>query len=416
MSHLLDARGEVTPDDRLVFERFEQTMAYARTREYTGWDYGDGMDSRLLEALPVSHKWLNIAFQEAAKRSPVNVRPLLGVRQRRNYQGAALFAMANQTAARLLADSNATSERPAVDYDAEAQSLADWLVANRLKGYGGFCAGYPHPIQHLDGLGRPGQPDVINTAFGVVALLRAADYDADYAETVRSAAAFVTENLNYRPVGDDRGAVIDYHTKHEEDYYTINAGAVCARMFAELYAHFDEDRFRDRARELLDHVADLQTDRGGWMYRDPPEASHLSMDNHHNGFIIESFQRYRAVTGDDRYDRCLETALEFYRTELFESTGAPNFDEETRYPRDVHASSQGILVFTYAGDLAFARRILQWTLENLYAGDGAFYFRGERWFTKRVVLMRWCQAWMAYAMSEYLDARLAGTDPSGIGR
>jgi hypothetical protein len=63
-------------------------------------------------------------------------------------------------------------------------------------------------------------------------------------------------------------------------------------------------------------------------------------------------------------------------------------------------------VFTYAGELAFARRILRWAFSNLAAGDGGFYYRKERFHTKRAVLMRWCQAWMAYATSEYLAARL----------
>jgi hypothetical protein len=67
-------------------------------------------------------------------------------------------------------------------------------------------------------------------------------------------------------------------------------------------------------------------------------------------------------------------------------------------------------VFTYAGEHEFARRILEWVFESLHAGNGAFYYRKERFFTRRVTLMRWCQAWMAYAMAEYLDARRTAAD------
>jgi hypothetical protein len=392
------------PADQRVLDVFERTLAYARARDYTGWDYGDGMSSRFRRALPVDSKWVNLAFQEVAKRTPVNVRPLLLVEQRRNYQGAALFVMANQVADRL------AGARAPVDYAGEARDLADWLVENRIEGYSGYCAGYPHPIQHLDGRGAPGDPDIINTAFGVKALLRAGAFDDRYPAVAESAADFVLEDLNYQPVEGGRGAVVDYHTKHPEDYYTINAGAICARMFVDLHAHFGDRRYRDRARELLDHVADLQTDVGGWYYRDPPEASHLSMDNHHNGFIIESFQRYRDVV-DDRYDDTLDAAVDFYRTHLFEPDGTPNFDEEHAYPRDIHASTQGALVFTKEGDFDFARTVLEWVFDELHAGDGAFYFRKERWFTRRVTLMRWCQAWMAFAMAEYFDARADQRSP-----
>ena len=406
-------RKALQPDDEVVLEQLERTLTYARVRDYTGWDYGDGMSSRVRRALPVDNKWVNVAFQEVVKRSPLNVRPLLLVEQRRNVMGAALFTMANITAGRLVdAGRRADATRPDdvvdrddVHYRREAQNLADWLVEQDVAGYDGYCVGYPHPIQHLDGRGEPGQPDVVNTSFAVKALLRASALDSRYAEAVADAGKFPATHLNYEPVEDGRGAVVDYHDKHEQEYYTINAGALCARLYLDLYDHFGEADHRRRATELLDHVADLQTDRGGWLYRDPPEASHLSMDTHHNGFVVECFQRFHEVTGEARYEETLDDALRFFRRELFEADGAPNFDEESAYPRDIHASVQGVLVFTYAGDLPFARRILQWAFDEFGAGDGRFYYRKERFFTKRQTLMRWCQAWMAFAMAEYLDAR-----------
>ncbi|MFC6976906.1 antibiotic ABC transporter permease [Halomicroarcula sp. GCM10025709] len=387
--------GTDTPDDHGIQSWLAATLRYARDREYTGWDYGDGMDNRVREALPVDSKWVNIGFQELVKRCPVNVRPLLGVRQRRNYQGAALFAMANRTMADLTGDEM---------YAREARALADWLVENQIEGYSGYCAGYPHPIQHLDGRGDPGEPDIINTSFGAKALLRAAADDERYAAVVADADRFVVEDLQFQPPDSGRGAVIDYHTKHPQDYYTINAGAMGARLLLDLYAYFGNREYRQRAEALLDHIAALQTDCGGWMYRDPPEASHLSMDTHHNGFVVEGFQRHREVTDTDRYAETVDDALAFVRRDLIEPDGAPNFDEAASYPRDIHASTQLALVFTYAGDLERARRALQWVFENLAAGDGRFYYRKERYFTRRVTLMRWCQAWMSFAMSEYLAA------------
>jgi len=126
------------------------------------------------------------------------------------------------------------------------------------------------------------------------------------------------------------------------------------------------------------------------------------MDSHHNGFIIESFQRYRDVVGSDRYAETLESALSFYRNELFEPDGAPNFDEQNAYPRDIHASTQGILVFTREGEFDRAMRIVDWVLEHMQVRRGQFYYRAYKYHTKRVTLMRWCQAWMAYAVSELL--------------
>ena len=376
-------------------------LAYAREREYTGWDYGDGMSSRILQSIPVDNRWLNLAFQETIKRSPINVRPLFLVEQRRNYKGGALFAMANLNAHQLTHEIDYGGADD-VDYRREAHDLLDWLVAERCRGYSGFCGGHRHEIQHLHTKGVPNDPDVVSTSFAVEALLRGSALDPSYAERARAAVPFLENELHYREV--DGGAQIDYHLNHPSDSYTINAGALGARLLIDLYDHFGEESYRGRATKLLDYIANIQQPIGGWTYRHPPSASHLSMDNHHNGFVIECFLRYREVTGSDRYDETIADAVTFYREVLFEPNGAPNWDEESAYPKDIHACAQGILVFTYAGDLAFAERILEWTLEHLYAGDGHFHYRKHRYYTRRITLMRWCQAWMAFAISEYLAA------------
>lgn len=422
----------------------EETLAYARNRDYCGPDYSDGLSSRLLRALPIESAWLNLAVQETVKRAPVDLRPLFMVEKRRNFMGCSLFSMANASVAELSEAGLIETNVDADVYDAEARSLVDWVVDAGIDGYSGFCGGHQHDIQTLDGTVPVGTPGVVGTSFAVKALLRADERDsqaprradtrsdlgqfqavrtngdggsvssADYASIARSSADFLFEDLGY--VIDRVGAHIDYTPTEPDDYSTINAVALGARLLIDIWARDKSTRLKRGAIELLRYVAARQTDVGGWYYRDPPDASHLSMDNHHNGFIIETFQRYRAVTGDDSFDNTLERALTFYREELFEDDGTPNFDETTPYPLDIHAATQGILVFVYAGDDAFARQIISWIVEEFYAGNGRFYFRKYRYHTKRVVLMRWCIAWMAYALSEYERARrLDSDDPRRVG-
>jgi hypothetical protein len=411
------------------------TLGYARAREYTGWDYADGMSSRLLQRAPIDNRWVNLAVQETIKRAPVNIRPLMRVEQRRNYKGTALFALANLRAHQLglgtgpggvgdtgaggpESDVDATGggSRDAVDYATEARTLCDWLVEERTPGYAGFCGASRHEIQYPDFKGLPSYPDLVSTSYAVSALLAAseagldADSPHDYAATVRSVEDFVVEELDYEEI--PAGARCKYVPAWSGEHYTLNAVALGARALLEVGTRFDAERPRERGRKLLDYVVSRQTERGGWMYRDPPEASHLSMDNHHNGFVVECLLADDALVGDGRYDDALDRGLAFYREALFEASGAPNWDESSAYPRDIHAAAQGIIVFSRAGDLAFAERIVDWTLSQLYAGGGRFHYRKERFYTNRTTLMRWCQAWMAHALATYLRCRTRA-DPAG---
>ncbi|WP_284009925.1 antibiotic ABC transporter permease [Haloarcula pelagica] len=374
----------------------EQALAYAADREYTGWDYADGLSSRFRTALPVENRWLNLAFQEGIKRTPVNVRPLFLVEQRRSFMGAGLFVLVHRILDRL------PPEHDGFDHRAAACRLADWLVDNRCRGYSGFCGGHRHDHQHLDHKTTPAEPDVVTTAVAVKGLLAAADYDDRYADIARTAERFLVEDMRYRTV--DGTARIDYYPQDRPAQHTLNATAMAAQTFLDLYERVGRDRLRQRAAALLDFVVGHQTDRGGWYYRVPASASHLSMDTHHNCFVVESLLRYHEVTGTDRYAESLADALAFLRRSLFRADGAPNWDETASYPRDVHAAAQGILAFTAAGDHAFAGRIVAWLLDTLYVGGGRFAFRKHRLYTERTTLMRWCQAWPCYALATYLQA------------
>ncbi len=389
----LEAIGDTTVGEDRLREVLRETLSWSREREYAGPDYADGMSSRLLRAVPVENRWLNLAVQETVKRAPVNVRPLFLVETRRNYMGAGLFAMANLVADRL----EVGTTDPTVDFERETRALLEWLVENRCRGYSGFCGGHRHEIQTFEFKSTPEEPSVVSTAYPVRALLAGRTLEPSYGDVALSAVDFLLEDLAYRET--DAGAVIDYYPGETDDYDTINAVALGARLLLDCYAHSSDDACLERARALLAHVATLQRDCGGWYYREPADASHLSMDSFHNGFILEAFGRY-ADLADDRFADVLADGLSFYAT-LFSPAGAPRWDESSRYPRDVHACAQGILVFTYEGRLRAARKIIEWTLAELY-DDGRFYVRKHRYYRKRITLMRWCQAWMAYAIAEHL--------------
>lgn len=372
----------------------QDTLAYSRERNYVGWDKHDGMSSQIRKRLPFETKWTNLAFQETIKRAPINLRPLFLVERRPSPKGLSLFTMANLLTAKV------TEEQR---YRDEADRLAQRVVSHGLDEYEGFCLYHNHEIQGLSSKAPIRTPDIVSTSFGVKALLQAGQLDEGYPAVARSSFKYIESELN--PYWEGDLVRVSYKPTSKTDSYTLNANALAARLYIDLYEKFGGDGFREMSRGLLSFVASRQEEIGGWEYMDPPSASHLGMDNYHNGFIIESFLRYQEVVDSKAFDDTLVDALEFYRDVLYEDSGAPCWDESSTYPRDIHAAAQGIIVFTHAGELEFARRIIDWTIDNMYAGDGQFHYQRRKYYTKRFTLMRWCQAWMAYALSVFLNAQ-----------
>jgi len=367
------------------------TLNYSRKRDYIGWDKHDGMSSKIRKKLPFETKWTNLFFQEVIKRAPINLRPVFLVEQRPSPKGLCLFTIANLNAFEVIGNEQ---------YKEEGQKLIDRVVSHDLEGYDGFCLYHNHQLQGLSKKTEIGTPGIVGTSFGVKALLRASDLDKSYTELARSADNYVKSELHPKRIGTM--IKVSYKPTEKTENYTLNANALAARMYIDLYDYFKIERYKRISKGILEFVTSRQTEQGGWMYTDPPSASHLSMDNYHNGFIIESILRYKDVTRSNKFDESLYKGLEFYKEILYENNGSPNWDEKNKYPKDIHAAAEGIVTFTEAGDMEFAKKILDWTLDNLYAGNGRFYYQKNKFYTKRFTLMRWCQAWMAYAISRYL--------------
>lgn len=365
----------------------EATLAWARHRDYAGYDYADGMSSRIRELLPFEHPYLNLAFQESAKRAPVNVRPLLRIPRRRSFKGSGLFVSANLAAHALTGDPR---------YHVEAVRLGRWLLAHRRDSPFGW--GHNHHLQTRSGTVSRNTPSIVTVTYVTRALieLEATGMEVPF-DVPTEIEGFVRGPLGFEQISE--GGRIDYRAQSSAPYTVLNANALAGALLAEVSMAYETPALRDPAEALLRYVAARQHASGGWMYADPPAASHLSMDNHHNGFILESYLRYRRATGDDTFDDTIRRAAAFHRDVLYEPDGAPNWDETRAYPRDIHAAAQGIITFTHLDDHAFARQVLAWTLQSLYAGDGRFRYRQGRLLTRRFTLMRWCQAWMALAVA-----------------
>ena len=383
----------VKVDEDRVLETLRDTLTLCERRAYTGWDKHDGLHSRFLELTRYRYKWLNLFSQELVKRAPLNVRPALGIRQERSFKGAALFTLAHVDLFRLWGEEAQLRK---------ALALADWLIENRSIGYSGFCGGHRHPRQQLDQFVPADTPAIVPTAFAVRALLEVFDLtqESRYLEVAQSAVQFVLRDLEYKEF-DDFGRV-KYKPVDSGQSFTLNANALGAHLLMDLCRVVDEPSLKRIAKKILTYVVSKQGEDGGWMYTDPPTSSHVRADNYHNGFILESLLRYEYLTGDMEFYPARTKGVCFYRETLMNPDGSPNWDETSAYPRDIHACAEAILLFSKLGELDSAARTVKWTLDNLYNGRGEFFYQKRRTHTARVVLMRWGQAWMCYALSSFL--------------
>jgi hypothetical protein len=76
------------------------------------------------------------------------------------------------------------------------------------------------------------------------------------------------------------------------------------------------------------------------------------------------------------------------------------------YPIDIHSPAQLIITLAKLGKFNeyknLAEKVISWTIDNMQSDKGYFIYQINKYFSSRISYMRWAQAWMFYALSEYL--------------
>lgn len=371
-------------------------LAWSRAREYRGHTKHDALLSPFLSASAGWSKWSRILAIQAVMRAPVNVRTLLGVPPSWNPKGLALFLQAWLLRFRATGDPQALTA---------VKELHTKLVQLRSPGaWSGRCWGYLYPWQDLGFFAPTGTPNAVVSAHIGEALLDAfvVTGEGQFLDAVTASLPFFLHDLTvlkdepeelclaYMPL-PMRMRVLDV---------SILIGALLAR-----HAALSNDASRlPVARRLVEYVVRRQTDYGAWFYTDPPRDSPITHDNYHTGFILDALWRYMQATGDSRHEQAYRQGLRYYHKHLFNADGSPRWMNDQDYPHDIHGAAQGILTFSrhetdYPG---FASAVASWAMARMYHPEGRFYYQETRFYRKTFTLMRWCNAWMARALSVFL--------------
>ena len=140
---------------------------YVEDQDFQGYDPYDALNSPVLRRLAFNRKYLRIAYIQALKRSPLNMRRPLLIRKGRNPKAIGLFLWGY---AKLYRAEARDEDLRKIDY------LVDLLSSLRSKGYSGNCWGYDFDWQSRAFFVPRGVPTIVNSSFIGHALLDAHRY------------------------------------------------------------------------------------------------------------------------------------------------------------------------------------------------------------------------------------------------
>ena len=288
------------------------------------------------------------------------------------------------------------------DTYAHALLLKEELKRSRCPKEHNFCWGYDWDYVSLRGSSMAAySPNSVASVFCGQALLEMAEVFGDWeaAEMASSVGSFFVSRLN-RPVDTSRSVCFSYTPQNQTCIF--NTSALIGAFLARLGKAVSKLEYQPLARRAMQYLCDQQRSDGSWYYG--VKRRQAWVDNFHTGYNLCALLEYEEASGDATFRKALDRGYDFYQRVMFTSEGAPRYYNDGTYPVDIHACAQALVVFcdftpTHADAQENGCRVLRWTLKNMQAPDGSFYYQRHRFWVNKLAYLRWGQAWMFRALA-----------------
>jgi len=357
---------------------------WVEDHNYKGYDPADGLTS-YLRHLTFNNLFLDRCLQQLVWRSPINIRPLIGVKPADSFIGRGYMAWGYLIRYKTTNDEN---------YKRKAFDCLEHLKVNKAPGFKDYSWGKTHDFASRGGRHGKFEPITIWTSLIGFAFLEAYEITKDkkYLEVAKSICNWI---LNIPRNQTSSGLCLNYTAKGEENCVIHNQNMVGAAMLAKTYKHTRDKDLIEVSREAMKYSCTRQQPDGSWLYGEDPK--HQWIDNFHTGYNLDALKCYIEHTGDKTYEDKLKNGFDFYKSNFFESNGRPKYYHNRAYPIDSQCISQSIETLANLSEydqnaLKLSKRVANWAINNMQDTTGYFYYAQYPLIKLKVPLIHWAQA------------------------
>jgi hypothetical protein len=333
-------------------------------------------------------------LQQLVRQSPVNLRPLLGVKPEESTKGRAYMAWGYLTMFKHTGD---------IAYANKAKKCLEWLMEHRSPGYSDCSWG-----NHFDFSSRSGRIAKLEPIIPWTSLIGQVFLDAyeifGQSKHLTTAVSICNWILKVPRKQTDSGTCLGYTSRSETTVH--GASLLGAAMLARTAKFTGDPEARRVASEAVRYSCARQRADGAWYYAEEPNAEWI--DNFHTAYNLDSLKCYIENTGDKTFELNLRRGFVFFKDNFFEETGRPKYYHNRVYPVDIQCASQAIDTLAYfanydATALELSKKVARWTITNMQDRRGYFYYRQLPYMKVKTPMLHWGQATMYRSLSHLLS-------------
>jgi len=383
----------VSPDlQSMLTASIQRVERWVESHDYKGYEPFDGLSSSY-RPLTCGSLFLDRLLLQLVRQSPMNLRPLLGVKPLDSTKGRGYMASGYLTMFR-------ATGNPA--YAEKAVNCLDWLMRHKSPRFQQFTWANHFDFASRGGRYSKGEPIVVWTALIGQAFLDAFEClnDNCYLEVAKSVCEWILALPRERTKS---GTCISYHALFQSSIH--NANMLAAAMLARTARLTGDSRAQTVAAEAMEYSCSRQLPDGSWLYAVDP-CFHW-IDNFHTAYNLDSLKCYIDNTQDLGYAGHLRRGFKFWTTSFFDQQGRPKYYHHRLYPIDSQCAAQAIETLANLAEydsaaLPLGCKVAAWTIANMQDRKGYFYYRRYPLLTARTPMLHWAQATTYKALSALL--------------
>jgi rhamnogalacturonyl hydrolase YesR len=376
-----------------VQRSIQGVVRWVEEHNYRAYDPGDG-DLSFLRYFTFNVPFLRRILTAAVLRMPFHVRPWIGIRPHTSTKGMGYMGWGYVKMYALTGAEN---------YRNRAESCFDWLMKNPSPGYEQYCWGNHFSFSTRAGTIPKHTPTIVWSSLIGLAFVEAYEVLANpkYLEVAASVGEWVKRLPREQT---SRGTCLSYVPFKQSSIH--NSNMLGAALLARVAVHTNDHQALALAKEAMTYSCARQNADGAWFYGESPKYHWI--DNFHTGYNLDCLKRYTESSVDGEFDQNLRLGLQYFNLHFFEGDGRPKYYHDKVGPTDIQCAAQAIDTLAFFSDvdpesLELATKVAQWTINNMQAQDGHFYYRDLGWKKVKTPMLHWGQGTMFKALAHLLS-------------
>jgi len=298
-----------------------------------------------------------------------------------------------------------------IKYLEKGEHFLEVMKTTYSKKYSGYAWGYTFGWQQSKGkFWEAGIPMITITPYAFWAFKKHFELtgNEESKKVALSVAEFALKDLNEKQMPN--GTICASYSPVSEDI-VINANTYRAAMLLDAYSISGNETYKKTAEKNIEFVLSYQGEKGEWYYEAKGPKDNF-IDNFHTCFVLRNLYRCYLVNKDEKILEAIKKGYQFYRENLFYSSGRPKHFAKAKYAKlrkyEMYDYAEGItlgvlLKDEIPGAFEKSKELADDLISNFQTKKGHFITRVTSLGTvHKVPYLRWPQAQLFYALTSLL--------------